>query len=185
MARSVGKYCIVGIGESTLGLVPQSTSLGLTIQAALRALEDASLTPRDVDGCLSKPPYQEPTFLFTDQLAATLGLQVRYGHDLHAGGCTPILALAEATRAIEAGLCHIVLVAFGENMLSQSKTPRPTHGKLHWGYEDWEEPFGLIGPPASYALAAKRHMHQYGTTAEQFGAIAVIQRQHAMLNEGA
>jgi len=185
MAQGHSKYCIVGIGESRLGLVPQSTSLGLTIQAALRALEDAGLTPRAVDGCLSKPPYQEPTFLFTDSLAATLGLSLRYGHDLHAGGCTPILALANAVRALEAGLCHTVLVAFGENMLTHSKTPRPTHGTLHWGYEDWEEPFGLIGPPAGYALAAKRHMYRYGTTAEQLGAIAIAQRQHALLNQGA
>ena len=179
------KYCIAGIGESALGHVPQQTSLGLTIQAALRALADVGLTPGEVDGCLSKPPYQEPTFLFSDYLAATLGLRLRYGHDLHAGGCTPIMALADAVRAIEAGLCHTVLIAFGENMATQSKTPRPTHGKLHWGYEDWEEPFGLIAPPAGYALAAKRHMHRYGTQPEHFGAIAVAQRQHAILNEGA
>ncbi len=185
MATARGKYCIVGIGESDLGQVPQSTSLGLTVQAAVRALEDAGLTPPQVDGCLSKPPYQEPTFLFTDQLAATLGLRLRYGHDLHAGGCTPVLAVANAVRALEAGLCHTMLIAFGENMLTHSKTPRPTHGKLHWGYEDWEEPFGLVGPPAGYALAAKRHMHCYGTTAEQLGAIAVAHRQHAILNEGA
>src|ERR1700694_3689234 len=123
--------CIVGIGESELGHVPQSTSLGLTVQAALRALADAGLTPREVDGCLSKPPYQEPTFLFTDQLAATLGLGLRFGHGPH------------AVRALAAGLCHTVLVAFGENMFSYSKAPQPTHGKLQWGYEDWEEPFGL------------------------------------------
>jgi acetyl-CoA acetyltransferase len=110
---------------------------------------------------------------------------LRYGHDLHAGGCTPILALANTVRAIAAGLCHTVLIAFGENMLSQTKTPRPTHGQLHWGYEDWEEPFDLVGPPAGYALAAKRHMHQYGTTAAQLGAIAVAQRQHALLNDTA
>jgi len=181
----MGKYCIVGIGESELGQVPQSTSLGLTVQAALRALKDAGLAPHQVDGCLSKPPYQEPTFLFTDQLAASLGLRLRYGHDLPAGGCTPILALANAVRALAAGLCHTVLIAFGENMLTHSKAPRPTHGKLHWGYADWEEPFGLVGPPAGYALAAKRHMHCYGTTAEQLGVIAITQRQHALLNEGA
>jgi acetyl-CoA acetyltransferase len=138
-----------------------------------------------VDGCISKPPYQEPTFLFTDQLAAMLGLRPRYCHDLHAGGCTPILALADAVRALEARLCHTVLIAFGENMLTQSKTPRSTHGKLNWGYEDFEEPFGLVGPPAGYALAARRHMHCYGTRAEQLGAITVAQRQHALLNEGA
>jgi len=179
------KSCIVGIGESELGQVPQSTSLGLTVQAAVRALEDAGLALHQVDGCLSKPPYQQPTFLFTDQLAAMLGLRLRYGHDLHAGGCTPILALANAVRALEAGLCHTVLIAFGEDMFTHSKAPRLTHGKLHWGYEDWEEPFGLVGPPAGYALAAKRHMHCYGTTAEQLGTIAVTQRQHAILNEGA
>ncbi len=53
------------------------------------------------------------------------------------------LPLAEAARAIEADVCHTVLVAFGENWLSYNKSPHPTHGKLHWGYEDWEEPFGL------------------------------------------
>ena len=185
MAEPGRKYCIVGIGESELGQVPQATSLDLTVRAAVRALADAGLTPHQVDGCLSKPPYQEPTFLFTDHLAAVLGLRLRYGHDLHAGGCTPILAAANAVRALEAGLCHTVLVAFGENMLTQSKAPRPTHGKLHWGYEDWEEPFDLVGPPAGYALAARRHMHCYGTTAEQLGIIAVTQRRHALLNEGA
>jgi acetyl-CoA acetyltransferase len=177
--------CIVGIGESTLGLVPHSTSLSLTTQAITQALADAGLSHRDIDGCLSKAPYQEPTFLFTDALAATLGLRLRYGHDLHAGGCTPILALGNAVRAIAAGVCHTVLVAFGENWLSYTKAPYPTHGKLHWGYADWEEPFGLLGPPAGYALAAKRHMHCYGTTSEQLGMIAVTQRQHALLNEGA
>ena len=180
-----GKYCIVGIGESALGHVPRSTSVGLTVQAALSALADAGLTLRDIDGCLSKPPYQEPTFLFTDSLAATLGLRLCYGHDLHVGGCTPILALADAVRAIEAGCCHTVLVAFGENWSSYNKTSQATHGRLHWGYEDWEEPFGLIGPPAGYALAAKRHMDCYGTKAEQFGAIAVTQRQHALLTDNA
>jgi acetyl-CoA acetyltransferase len=95
------------------------------------------------------------------------------------------LALGDAVRAIQAGRCHTVLVAFGENWLSYTKGPYPTHGKLHWGYEDWEEPFGLIGPPAGYALAAKRHMHRYGTTSEQLGMIAVTQRQHALLNDRA
>lgn len=185
MAGPQGTCCIVGIGESALGRIADKTSLGLTIDAARYACADAGLVSRDIDGCLSKPPYQDPTFLFTDQLAATLGLRLRYGHDLHAGGCTPILALASAVRAIAAGLCHTVLIAFGENMLSQNKAPRPTHGQLHWGYEDWEEPFGLVGPPAGYALAAKRHMHVYGTTAEQLGAIAITQRQHALLNDNA
>jgi acetyl-CoA acetyltransferase len=185
MGRKRPQVCVVGVGESALGLVPNSTSISLTVQAASCALADAGLTPGDIDGCLSKPPYQEPTFLFTDQLAATLGLRLRYGHDLHAGGCTPILALAEAARAIEAGLCHTVLIAFGENWLSYNKAPRPTHGKLYWGYEDWEEPFGLVGPPAGYALAAKRHMHRYGTTPEQLGMIAVTQRQHALLTDNA
>lgn len=185
MASSKEKYCIVGIGESALGQVPHSTSMGLTVQAAVCALADAGLTSQEIEGCLSKPPYQEPTFLFTDALAATLGLRLRYGHDLHVGGCTPILALADAVRAIAAGCCHTVLVAFGENWSSYNKTPQATHGKLHWGYEDWEEPFGLVGPPAGYALAARRHMYRYGTKAEQFGAIAVTQRQHALLTDNA
>jgi acetyl-CoA acetyltransferase len=185
MVRSRPPICIVGIGESALGLVPNSTSLSLTVQSVSRALMDAGLTIRDIDGCLSKAPYQEPTFLFTDQLASTLGMRLRYGHDLHAGGCTPILALAAAARAIEADVCHTVLVAFGENWLSYNKSPQPTHGKLYWGYEDWEEPFGLVGPPAGYALAAKRHMHRYGTTPEQLGMIAVTQRQHALLTDNA
>jgi len=70
-------------------------------------------------------------------------------------------------------------------MLTQTKTPRPAYGRLHWGYENLEEPLGLVGPPTGYASAAERHMLDYGTTSAQLGAIAITRRQHALPNDNA
>ena len=105
--------CIVGIGESTLGLVPNSTSMSLTVQAVSCALIDAGLTIRDIDGCLSKLPIKSQRF----------SLLISWRHARVATSvmvmiCMPVdvrqfWPLAEAARAIEAGLCHTVLVAFG------------------------------------------------------------------------
>jgi acetyl-CoA acetyltransferase len=180
-----GRYAIAGIGESRVGRRPDATSLGLAVEAAGNAVADAGLSWDGIDGVLSHPPYGDPEFLYTIKLAETLGLKPSFALDLHLGGATPCAAAAVAAAAIDAGLCHTVLYVFAETMLSQLKESRPTHGKLRWGYEDFEEPFGLVEAPAAYALGARRHMHDYGTKHEQLGAVAVTTRQHASMNENA
>ncbi len=182
----LSKRCaVVGIGEARIGRREDLTDIQLAVEAVDNAVLDAGLSYRAIDAVLSHAPYSDPEFLYAIKLAETLGIQPSFGFDLHIGGATPCAAAAVAAAAIDAGLCHVVLYVGAEAMWSQYKEGRATHGKLRWGYEDFEEPFGLVEAPAAYAHFARRHMHEFGTTHEQLGAIAVATRRHATMNDNA
>lgn len=177
------KYAIVGVGLTELGKLPHMTSMGLTIDACKRAIEDSGLSVNEIDGVLSQPPYTDPTFMYASWVAENLNISSKFTTDLNVGGATPIVMIEHAILAIEAGICDVVLCCYGENQ--RSWMALPTHGRIRFGVEDFEWPFGLIMPAGSYALGARRHMHEYGTTSEQLGAIAVACRKHASLNPDA
>ncbi|MBI2880318.1 MAG: thiolase family protein [Candidatus Tectomicrobia bacterium] len=174
---------IAGIGETAIGKLPDRTSLSLHVEAAAAAIRDAGLSKEEVDGVLSMPPYDDPAFLFCMQVAEGLGLRPRFAADLNLGGATPVAMVMHAALAVAGGAAEAVLCTCGEARLSGRG--RPKHGRRNWGYENYENPFGRIGPVSNYAMAARRHMHRHGTTSRQFGAIAVTQRSHACLTEGA
>jgi len=178
-----GSCAIAGIGETDVGKLPDRTSLSLHIEAAAAAIRDTGLSKADIDGVLSMPPYDDPAFMFCVQVAEGLGLRSRFSSDLNLGGATPVVMVLHAAAAIAAGLAETILCTCGEARLSGRG--RPKHGRRTWGYENFENPFGRIGPVSNYAMAARRHMHEYGTTSAQFGAVAVAMRTHALLNEGA
>jgi acetyl-CoA acetyltransferase len=89
-----------------------------------------------------------------------------------------------AVSAIKAGLCSTVLCSSSGGGQAQSRDGRK-HGKMSTGWEDFMFPFGALAAPIEYGLAARRHMHEYGTTSRHFGAIAVACRKHACLNPNA
>ena len=82
--------------------------------------------------------------------------------------------------AIEAGLCETVVCVHARNQATAKELPR--RGGIRDGYEDFDEPYGFFGAVANHAFIASRHMHNYGTTGEQLGAVAVAARKHALLN---
>jgi acetyl-CoA acetyltransferase len=91
--------------------------------------------------------------------------------------------ILNAIAAIGQGYAEVALCAFGENALTGR--PKGVHGLPQGpslGQEEFEEPFGCIGMVIPYALVAQRHMHRYGTTKEQLGAVALSARRHAALN---
>lgn len=178
-----GSCAIAGIGETDVGKLPDRTSLSLHIEAAAAAIRDTGLSKANIDGVLSMPPYDDPAFMFCIQVAEGLGLRSRFSSDLNLGGATPVVMVLHAAAAIAAGLAETIVCTCGEARLSGRG--RPKHGRRTWGYENFENPFGRIGPVSNYAMAARRHMHEYGTTSAQFGAVAVAMRTHALLNEGA
>ncbi len=102
------------------------------------------------------------------------------------GTVTGMTMLQQAVWAIDAGHCRNVVCVFGEN--PQTSRPPDTHGfmlKNALGGEEWEEPFGLQGMVMMYSLTAQRYIHETGATIEDFGAVAVSARQHALLNDNA
>jgi acetyl-CoA acetyltransferase len=170
-----GACAIVGVAESDLGEVaPGLSPMDLMGQATHRALADAGLSLRDIDGLFATTSQSRmPTLA----LAEYLGIRPRYHDGTNIGGCSFMSMVAHAQAAIEAGLCEVALITY-------ASTQR-TMGRNNVAAPDvnpYEAPYRPLYTASSYALAASRHMHQYGTTREQLAHIAVAARQWALLN---
>jgi acetyl-CoA acetyltransferase len=163
------------VAESDLGEVgPEYTPLDLIGQATLRALEDASLKKEDVDGLFSASAYYHMPTLSVGEY---LGIRPRYSDATSMGGSSFVSHLFHAAAAIDAGLCEVALITYGS-------TQRSGGGRLVSGSETlpYEAPYNARYPVSMYALAASRHMYQYGTTREQLAEVAVAAREWAKLN---
>lgn len=175
-----GRTAIVGVAESDLGEVgPGVNALDLAEQAAGRALDDAGLRSTDVDAVFSHSAfYPMPTVV----LAERMGIRPRYSDSTATGGSSFLAHLRHATAAIEAGLCEVALIAYGSNQRSASGG-LISSGQNH--VPSYETPFGPRLPVSAYALAAARHMHDFGTTREHLAEVAVAARRWAQLNPAA
>ena len=170
-----GRAAIVGVAESDLGEVGTGfTPLDLIGQATSRALEDAGLEKQDVDGLFSASAYHHMPTLSVGEY---LGIRPRYSDATSMGGSSFVSHLFHAAAAIDAGLCEVALIAYGS-------TQRSAGGRLVSGSETlpYEAPYRPRYPVSMYALAASRHMHEYGTTREQLAEVAVAAREWAKLN---
>jgi acetyl-CoA acetyltransferase len=170
-----GRAAIVGVAESDLGEVgPGLTPLDLIGQATIRALDDAGLKKEDVDGLFSASAYYHMPTLSVGEY---LGIRPRYSDATSMGGSSFVSHLFHAAAAIDAGLCEVALIAYGS-------TQRSAGGRLVSGSETlpYEAPYEPRYPVSMYALAASRHMYQYGTTREQLAEVAVAAREWAKLN---
>ncbi|MFH8616400.1 thiolase [Streptomyces sp. NPDC017979] len=170
-----GRVAVVGVAESDLGQVaPGLTHFDLMGQATVRALKDAGLKKSDVDGFFCASSYVPfPTL----DVAEYLGIRPRYADSTNIGGSSFVSHLLHAALAIEAGQCTTALIAYGSTQRSDGgRLVSPT--KLL----PWEEAYRPRYPVSMYALAAARHMHEYGTTREQLAEVAVAARAWAQLN---
>ena len=170
-----GRAAVVGVAESDLGEVgPGLTPLDLIGQATLRALADAGLEKSDVDGLFSASAYHHMPTLSAGEY---LGIRPRYSDATSVGGSSFVSHLLHAAAAIDAGLSEVALVTYGS-------TQRSDGGRLVSGSEanPYEAPYRPRYPVSMYALAASRHMHEYGTTREQLAEVAVAARAWAKLN---
>jgi acetyl-CoA acetyltransferase len=170
-----GKAAIVGAAESDLGEVgPRFTPLDLLGQATNRALVDAGLEKKDIDGLFSASAYYA---MATVSAGEYLGIRPRYSDATNMGGSSFVSHLLHAAAALEVGLCEVALIIYASTQRSGggfrgvSEPPNP-----------YETPYGPRYPVSMYALAASRHMHEYGTTREQLAEVAVAAREWAKLN---
>lgn len=171
------KSSIAGIGTFNVGEAPGFSSIENLAGAALRAVEDAGLTLKDVDGVFSATgAHAFPTL----SVCEYLGLRPRFIGGTNTGGSSFEIHVIEAAMAINAGLCDVALIAYGSNQ-------RSAGGRLvSMSEPQWQEvPYRPRHPITNYALAAARHMHQYGTTREMLANVAVSARQWANLNPDA
>lgn len=175
-----GRAAIVGVADevSPTGELAQH---GQALEAAVirAALDDCGLSLDDVDGlCHSASSIQ---------LAEFLGIHPRFTDSTNTGGSSFEVHAEHAAAAIATGLCDVVVGVYAATPRSdraqgRSDGPRraPNEAML-----EWELPYGLRQPMGAYALAASRHMYEFGTTSEQLAQIAVSTREWATMNERA
>ena len=167
----LGKAAAAGAATFGIGECPGTSSLEMAATVGLLALDDAGIALAEVDGlfiCL-------PDDMFAGlSLAEHLGVRPKFTDCNRTGGSAPVSHLITAAALLEAREIDVALLAYGSNQRSAGgglSTPaRPS---------PYEAPYKPLFPASGYALAAARHMHEYGTTRGQLAAVAVAARQWA------
>jgi acetyl-CoA acetyltransferase len=176
------KTAIVGVAESDIGRVPHKSKFQLSAEASRLALDDAGLSIRDVDGLFTTITTQggESSSLL---MAEYMGIRPRFTDSTSIGGSSFVAYVEHAAAAINAGMCDVALICHGStNISDRGGRAGPVSAKSEvYGPMQFEDPYG-ISTVSSYALAAQRHMHEYGTTSEQLAEIAVATRKWASMN---
>ena len=178
------KYAIAGTATSDLGRTGKD-SLALLEQAMRRAIDDAGLKVSDIDGIVSRGP--DDVYTHHQRMGARLGIDVRFSTSLDNGGASQILAIAMACMAIDAGLATTVVTGYGRNSWTRTHANEGVRTQMELIPEDqlpkeFAPEYGYFGAVAAHAFGAQRHMFEYGTTREQFGAVAMAFRDHALRN---
>ena len=169
-----GKTAIAGAATAGIGEMPGWTPLELMAKAANLALADAGLTMDDVDGLCATTGYN---YFSSMSAAEYLGVTPRYSNCDMNGGASFMAQLWAAAMAIDAGECEVALVCYGSNAR--------TRGGDHAGLietPEWEKQYRPIIPVSGYAMAAQRHMHEYGTTRENLADVVVAAREWGLKN---
>jgi len=169
-----GGSAIVGAATFGIGGCANVSAIDMTARAALLALADAGLSLSDVDALYTSAPYEALGGL---ELAEYLGITPRVTDSNRTGGSAFEVYVQQAALALDTGLINCALIAYGSNPQSH-----PPQGVGLTRTSPWEAPYRPLAPISSYALAANRHMHLYGTTRAQLAEVAVAARQWAQLN---
>ena len=181
-----GQVAIAGIGETAYTKASGRTAREIGIEAAERAIADAGLAPSDIDGITWSGTFAEFD-------AAAFHEHFGTSHDMWTspwGGGMAWAATAPylAANAIAEGRARHVLNVFPVAWATQRSSMTGGPGEVHatqTAKQNLEVPFGWFPQPVYFATIMRRHMVEFGTTEEQFGAIAVACRRHANLHPGA
>ncbi|MFI7099279.1 thiolase C-terminal domain-containing protein [Streptomyces sp. NPDC050161] len=170
-----GTVAVAGAAETTeIGKRPDTSVLGLHIEAARNALADAGLAPADVDGVATAGP--SPI-----DVAHHVGVTPRWLDGTAVGGCSFLSHVRHAAAAITAGAAEVVLVTHGESGRSQVGLPgRARSASSPPGQFEW--PYGAIAPYMKFTVPALRFLHERGMGREDLAQVVVAQREWAAKN---
>lgn len=171
-----GKAAFVGAATGFISGSAGLSPLEMMAVTARQALDDAGLSIRDVDGLFVG---MQTEFLSTLAFAEYLGIRPGFSDNNRVGGSSFLCHTEQAALALDAGLCDVALICYGSNQ-------RTALGRLQTSvagtWSEIEAPYQARFPVSSYALCAARHMHEYGTRAEDLANVAVAARRWAERN---
>ncbi len=172
------RAAIVGIHQTPHAAHLAASELSLAVAAIAAALHDAGLTPRDVDGLVKNA--MEATE--EHAVARALGIpNLRWFSQVPYGGGATCGMVAQAAAAIDAGLANTVVLWRVRKRASGGR-PWAQLSQQVEGDAQFGAPYGLLRPADQVAMLMRRHMHEFGSTSAQLGAIAVACRSHAARN---
>ncbi|KIZ19286.1 lipid-transfer protein [Streptomyces natalensis] len=180
-----GRAAVAGIGATEFSKDSGRSELKLAVEAVHTALDDAGLTPADVDGLVTFTMDTTPEITLAQ--AAGIG-ELSFFSRIHYGGGAACATVQQAAMAIATGVAEVVVCyrAFNERSGRrfgsgvQQREPSAEGAALGWNL-----PFGLLTPASWVAMAAQRYLHTYGLTPDAFGHVAVTARRHAARNPAA
>jgi acetyl-CoA acetyltransferase len=175
------RCAIVGVGNTAYTRGTDRTTLQLHLEASLRALDDAGLSTDDVDAVLPSAVAGR----HAEEFVMNLGLRnLRFSTTVHMGGASLIASIQNACMAITSGVASCVLIPAGRRGFSGERvsTGKSVPEGVMGSVSEFERPYGNLVAVQWFAQAAMRHMHEFGTTSEQLGHVAVNSRTNANLN---
>jgi len=174
MRELSNSVCIVGVDESDeIGTLPHKSQLALHLEAMTNAVRDAGLKITDVDGVFTAGQHSPAL------LGEALGITPRYVDGTSVGGCSFMILVEHAVAALHHHLCNVAVVSHGESGRSGVGVTRSRDTSISGQYEI---PYGFGAAPTYFGMITTRHMHEYGTTLEQWAQVAVSTRAWAALN---
>lgn len=175
-----GSAAIAGVATFGCGEAPGFTDMELLARSARMAVEDAGLTVRDIDGLCTA---SASAVMWSMPVIEHLGLNPRYIDGTMIGGSSFIAHLLPAMQAIASGQCNAVLVCYGSAQRTSTFGRKEVVSlRPFLDPQPYEHPYQPMLPPSAYALAASRHMHEFGTTRENLADVAVAARAWARRN---
>src|SRR5437667_89233 len=175
------KYCVVGVGETEYSRASGRTTRAMAVEAIRRAILDAGLTARDVDGMLD---YQGGDSTLANHVAPDLGIRLNFYMDVMGGGSSTEALIGLAMGAIEAGMCNTVAIYRSMNGCPEFRIggPGARAAQPVRGLDLAQVPFGMRSAGQNFALTFMRHMYEYGTTSAQVARVKVAHSRHASQN---
>ncbi|OKJ61164.1 lipid-transfer protein [Streptomyces sp. CB02009] len=180
-----GRAAVAGIGATAFSKDSGRSELSLAAEAVRAALDDAGLTPADVDGMVTFTMDTNPEI--TVAQASGIG-ELSFFSRVHYGGGAACATVQQAALAVATGVAEVVVCyrAFnersGRRFGSGVQQREPSAEGVALG---WQLPFGLLTPASWVAMIAQRYLHTYGLTPDAFGHVAVTDRRHAARNPAA
>lgn len=171
-----GAAAVVGVGLTRFGEIPGHNHMEIMAEAVHNAMAEAGVTRDQIDGIFGSNFLD----IFTPlTVAEYFGFKPRFMDGTNIGGSSFVNALQSAAAALKLGLCEVALIAYGSNVRTISRRGRPA------GLANVESVYKPRLPINGYALAASRHMYEFGTTREQMAEVAVAARAWARKNPAA
>ena len=174
------RTAIAGVGWTEFSKNSGVSTLTLATRAILAALDDAGVPPDELDGIAT---FRVGDSALPANVAQALGVRdLHYYVDQFGGGSVSHSIVGQAAMAVATGQARHVVCYRALNARSEFRMGGSGRPPVDAVETQYQAPYGYFTPPQQFAMAARSHMLRYGTTSEQFGAVAVQQRENARLN---